>query len=95
MNIFIIQVDQVRSQCNERIQKLTEEVHALEMDSSEKQDKLEKAIRDKRAAESELEKVCNRSSYLMLVFFAVPNIYNQSPRLFLQSINLKSQASDW
>lgn len=51
------EVDQVRSQCNERIQKLTEEVHALEMDNSEKRDSLEKAIRDKRAAESELEKV--------------------------------------
>ncbi|XP_060561828.1 sodium channel and clathrin linker 1-like isoform X1 [Ruditapes philippinarum] len=51
------EVDQVRAQSNDRIQKLTEEVHALEMDNSEKQDNLEKAIREKRAAESELEKV--------------------------------------
>ncbi|KAH3841101.1 sodium channel and clathrin linker 1-like [Dreissena polymorpha] len=51
------EVDAVRTQCNERIKKLTEEVHALEMDNSEKQDALEKAKRDKRAAESELERV--------------------------------------
>jgi hypothetical protein len=54
---LLFQVDQVRAQSNDRIQKLTEEVHALEMDNSEKQDNLEKAIREKRAAESELEKV--------------------------------------
>lgn len=36
---------------------MTEEVHALEMDNSEKQDALQKAIRDKRTAEAELESV--------------------------------------
>ncbi|KAL4229962.1 Sodium channel and clathrin linker 1 [Mactra antiquata] len=51
------EVDQVRTQSNERIQKLTEEVHALEMDNSEKKDALEKAVRDKRTAEAELDRV--------------------------------------
>ncbi|WAQ98644.1 SCLT1-like protein [Mya arenaria] len=51
------QVDAVRTQSNESIKRLTEEVHALEMDNSEKVDALEKAKRDKRTAESELERV--------------------------------------
>lgn len=59
------EVDAVRSQCNDRINKLTSEVHALEMDNAEKQDQLEKAMRDKRAAESELEKVYREGSVQM------------------------------
>ncbi|XP_052792701.1 sodium channel and clathrin linker 1-like isoform X2 [Mya arenaria] len=51
------EVDAVRTQSNESIKRLTEEVHALEMDNSEKVDALEKAKRDKRTAESELERV--------------------------------------
>ncbi|KAK3594535.1 hypothetical protein CHS0354_023591 [Potamilus streckersoni] len=51
------EVDNVRVQCNEKITKLTEEVQALEMDNADKQDQVERAMREKRAVEAELEKV--------------------------------------
>ena len=35
-----------------------EEIHTLELDNTEKQAQLERILREKRAAESELEKVC-------------------------------------
>ncbi|XP_012945048.1 sodium channel and clathrin linker 1, partial [Aplysia californica] len=51
------EVDNVRAQCNERIAQLTEEVHALEMEGSERQARLDRLVREKRAVESELQQI--------------------------------------
>ncbi|XP_078324441.1 sodium channel and clathrin linker 1-like [Crassostrea virginica] len=51
------EVDSVRKQCNERISKLTVELHTLEMDNAEKEEQIKRARRDKRNVEAELEKV--------------------------------------
>uniref|UniRef100_A0A0B6ZX62 Sodium channel and clathrin linker 1 n=2 Tax=Arion vulgaris TaxID=1028688 RepID=A0A0B6ZX62_9EUPU len=51
------EVDNVRKQCNEQITKLTEELHALEMDGAEKQSRLDRLLREKRAVESELQQI--------------------------------------
>lgn len=51
------EVDSVRKQCNERISKLTVELHTLEMDNAEKEEQIKRALRDKRNVEAELEKV--------------------------------------
>ncbi|XP_033743237.1 sodium channel and clathrin linker 1-like isoform X1 [Pecten maximus] len=50
------EVDHIRQQSNERISKLTEELHSLEMESAEKSEMLQRAIREKRMVEVELEK---------------------------------------
>ncbi|XP_050417020.2 sodium channel and clathrin linker 1 [Patella vulgata] len=51
------EVDLVRKQSNDRISKLTEELHTMEMDNAEKQSQLDRLIREKRSVESELEKI--------------------------------------
>ncbi|CAG5122516.1 unnamed protein product [Candidula unifasciata] len=51
------EVDIVRKQCNEQITRLTEELHALELDGVEKQSRLDRLLREKRAAESELQQI--------------------------------------
>ncbi|XP_064608834.1 sodium channel and clathrin linker 1-like isoform X2 [Liolophura sinensis] len=51
------QVDIVRKQCNDSIEKLMQELHSMEMDNAEKQAQLDRALREKRTAESELEKI--------------------------------------
>ncbi|XP_061164294.1 sodium channel and clathrin linker 1-like [Saccostrea echinata] len=51
------EVDSVRKQCNERISKLTVELHTLEMDNAEKEEQIKRALRDKRNVEAELERV--------------------------------------
>ncbi|XP_013399684.1 sodium channel and clathrin linker 1-like [Lingula anatina] len=51
------EVENIRKQCNNNIAKLMEELQNMEMDNSEKQAQLERAIREKRAVESELEKL--------------------------------------
>ncbi|RUS87685.1 hypothetical protein EGW08_004526 [Elysia chlorotica] len=51
------EVDAVRKQCNEQMDRLTEELHALEMEGSEKQSRLDRLLREKRAVESELQQI--------------------------------------
>nr|KAG5688417.1 hypothetical protein BaRGS_001199 [Batillaria attramentaria] len=51
------EVDNVRKQCNERVEKLTEELHTLELENTEKQASLDRLLREKRAVESELQKI--------------------------------------
>ncbi|XP_041457853.1 sodium channel and clathrin linker 1-like [Lytechinus variegatus] len=51
------EVDSIRKQCNSNIAKLMEEVTALETENAEKQAEIERAIREKRAVEHELEQV--------------------------------------
>nr|XP_054754897.1 sodium channel and clathrin linker 1-like [Lytechinus pictus] len=51
------EVDNIRKQCNSNIAKLMEEVTALETENAEKQAEIERAIREKRAVEHELEQV--------------------------------------
>ncbi|NXY45308.1 SCLT1 protein, partial [Ceuthmochares aereus] len=50
-------VDSAKKQYNVQISRLTEELSALQMECGEKQSQLERAIREKRAVEEELEKV--------------------------------------
>ncbi|NWR68764.1 SCLT1 protein, partial [Centropus unirufus] len=50
-------VDSAKKQYNVQLSRLTEELSALQMECGEKQDQLERAIREKRAVEEELEKV--------------------------------------
>ncbi|XP_009564484.2 sodium channel and clathrin linker 1 isoform X2 [Cuculus canorus] len=50
-------VDSAKKQYNIQISRLTEELSALQMECGEKQSQLERAIREKKAVEEELEKV--------------------------------------
>ncbi|KFO90458.1 Sodium channel and clathrin linker 1, partial [Buceros rhinoceros silvestris] len=50
-------VDSVKKQYNMQISRLTEELSALQMECGEKQGQIERAIREKRAVEKELEKM--------------------------------------
>ncbi|XP_071489666.1 sodium channel and clathrin linker 1-like [Diadema antillarum] len=47
----------VRKQCNANMEKLMEEIQALETENAEKQAEIDRAIREKRAVEHELEQV--------------------------------------
>uniref|UniRef100_A0A8D0FT06 Sodium channel and clathrin linker 1 n=1 Tax=Strix occidentalis caurina TaxID=311401 RepID=A0A8D0FT06_STROC len=51
------QVDSAKKQYNVQISRLTEELSALQMECGEKQGQIERAIREKRAVEEELEKI--------------------------------------
>ncbi|KAK3100104.1 hypothetical protein FSP39_014826 [Pinctada imbricata] len=51
------EVDNVRKTCNERISKLTEELHRMEMENAEKEELVKRAIKDKRNVEAELERI--------------------------------------
>ncbi|NXC04751.1 SCLT1 protein, partial [Orthonyx spaldingii] len=51
------EVDTAKKQCHLQISRLTEEVSALQMECGEKQSQIERAIREKRAVEEELEKI--------------------------------------
>ncbi|NXV10195.1 SCLT1 protein, partial [Cettia cetti] len=51
------EVDSAKKQCNLQVSRLTEEVSALQMECGEKQSQIERAIREKRAVEEELEKI--------------------------------------
>ncbi|NXU19576.1 SCLT1 protein, partial [Pardalotus punctatus] len=53
------EVDTAKKQCNVQVSRLTEEVSALQMECGEKQSQIERAIREKRAVEEELETVYN------------------------------------
>ncbi|NXX87925.1 SCLT1 protein, partial [Centropus bengalensis] len=50
-------VDSAKKQYNVQLSRLMEELSALQMECGEKQDQLERAIREKRAVEEELEKI--------------------------------------
>ncbi|NXP28119.1 SCLT1 protein, partial [Scytalopus superciliaris] len=50
-------VNAAKKQCNMQVCRLTEEVSALQMECGEKQSQIERAIREKRAVEEELEKI--------------------------------------
>ncbi|NXU56005.1 SCLT1 protein, partial [Turnix velox] len=50
-------VDSAKKQYNVQITRLTEELSALQMECGEKQHQIERAIREKRAVEEELEKI--------------------------------------
>ncbi|KFP30665.1 Sodium channel and clathrin linker 1, partial [Colius striatus] len=50
-------VDSAKKQYNVHISRLTEELSALQMECGEKQNQIERAIREKRAVEEELEKI--------------------------------------
>ncbi|NWZ84360.1 SCLT1 protein, partial [Poecile atricapillus] len=51
------EVETAKKQCNMQVSRLTEEVSALQMECGEKQSQIERAIREKRAVEEELEKI--------------------------------------
>ncbi|GFN83959.1 sodium channel and clathrin linker 1 [Plakobranchus ocellatus] len=51
------EVDAVRKQCNEQVNRLTEELHALEMEGAETKSRLERLMREKRSVESELQQI--------------------------------------
>ncbi|NXO28138.1 SCLT1 protein, partial [Cisticola juncidis] len=55
------EVDTAKRQCNLQVSRLTEEVSALQMECGEKQSQIERAIREKRAVEEELEKIYRES----------------------------------
>lgn len=50
-------VDSAKKQYNVQISRLTEELSALQMECGEKQSQIERAIREKRTVEEELEKI--------------------------------------
>ncbi|NWQ69390.1 SCLT1 protein, partial [Neopipo cinnamomea] len=50
-------VNTAKKQCNVQVSRLTEEISALQMECGEKQSEIERAIREKRAVEEELEKI--------------------------------------
>ncbi|XP_075055989.1 sodium channel and clathrin linker 1 [Mixophyes fleayi] len=51
------EVENVKKLCNVQISRLTDDLSALQMECGEKQSLIERALREKRAAEEELEKV--------------------------------------
>ncbi|XP_053086941.1 sodium channel and clathrin linker 1 isoform X2 [Pangasianodon hypophthalmus] len=57
------EVECVRQQCNTQIHRLTEELAALQLECSDKQSQLERAHRERKAVEEELEKVYREGRY--------------------------------
>ncbi|XP_062864668.1 sodium channel and clathrin linker 1 isoform X2 [Trichomycterus rosablanca] len=57
------EVEVVRKQCNSQIHRLTEELSALQLECADKQLQLERAHRERKAVEEELEKVYRQGSY--------------------------------
>nr|XP_056711325.1 sodium channel and clathrin linker 1 [Euleptes europaea] len=51
------EVENERKRCNLQISRLTEEITALQMECGDKQAQIERAVREKRAIEEELEKI--------------------------------------
>ncbi|KAF6307118.1 sodium channel and clathrin linker 1 [Rhinolophus ferrumequinum] len=65
------EVENARKQGNVQVSQLTEELSALRMECAEKQSQIERAIKEKKAVEEELEKICregreNESNYRKL-----------------------------
>ncbi|XP_067118251.1 sodium channel and clathrin linker 1-like [Centruroides vittatus] len=50
-----LEVDSIKKRCNENIKNLMEEIYNLELDNNEKQTQYDRVVREKRAAEEELE----------------------------------------
>ncbi|XP_046699266.1 sodium channel and clathrin linker 1 isoform X3 [Silurus meridionalis] len=57
------EVECVRQQCNTQINRLTEELAALQLECSDKQSQLERAHRERKVVEEELEKVYREGRY--------------------------------
>lgn len=51
------EVDNVKKTCNQSLTKLMDQLQRLELENSERQAELDRAVREKRAAESELERI--------------------------------------
>ncbi|KAM8842667.1 sodium channel and clathrin linker 1 isoform 2-T2 [Synchiropus picturatus] len=51
------EVDNVRKQCNIQINRMTEELSAMQLECTDKDSQIEKSLRERRALEEELEKV--------------------------------------
>uniref|UniRef100_A0A1A8GVN2 Sodium channel and clathrin linker 1 n=2 Tax=Nothobranchius korthausae TaxID=1143690 RepID=A0A1A8GVN2_9TELE len=51
------EVDSVRKQCNVQIQRITEELSALQLECADKKSQIERSLRERKAVEEELEKV--------------------------------------
>uniref|UniRef100_A0AAQ4RYC7 Sodium channel and clathrin linker 1 n=1 Tax=Gasterosteus aculeatus aculeatus TaxID=481459 RepID=A0AAQ4RYC7_GASAC len=51
------EVDNVRKQCNSQINRMAEELSALQLECADKESRIEKSLRERKAVEEELEKV--------------------------------------
>ncbi|XP_029358926.1 sodium channel and clathrin linker 1 isoform X2 [Echeneis naucrates] len=51
------EVENVRRQCNVQIHRMTEELSALQLECADKESQIERSLRERKAAEEELEKV--------------------------------------
>ncbi|XP_037327474.2 sodium channel and clathrin linker 1 isoform X2 [Pungitius pungitius] len=51
------EVDNVRKQCNSQINRMAEELSALQLECADKESQIEKSLRERKAVEEELEKV--------------------------------------
>ncbi|CAL8331001.1 unnamed protein product [Merluccius merluccius] len=51
------EVENVRKQCNVQIQRMAEELSALQLECADKESQIERALRERKAVEEELEKV--------------------------------------
>ncbi|KAJ3615299.1 hypothetical protein NHX12_018867 [Muraenolepis orangiensis] len=51
------EVENVRKQCNIQIQRMAEELSALQLECADKESQVERALRERKAVEEELEKV--------------------------------------
>lgn len=51
------EVDNVRKQCNAQIHRMAEELSALQLECADKESRIEKSLRERKAVEEELEKV--------------------------------------
>ncbi|XP_055000764.1 sodium channel and clathrin linker 1 isoform X2 [Sorex araneus] len=54
------EVMSVKKQCNAQLSQMTEELSALQMECAEKQSQIDRAIRERKAMEEELEKSCQQ-----------------------------------
>ncbi|XP_076868883.1 sodium channel and clathrin linker 1 isoform X1 [Brachyhypopomus gauderio] len=57
------EVDSVRKQCNAHIDRLAEELSALQLECADKETQIERAHRERKAVEEELEKVYREGRY--------------------------------
>ena len=80
VSVAVFQVDAVKKQCNQNLTRLMEEIHTLELENSEKQAEIDRALREKRAVESELEKVstatCTGVMYFSPLLSGVSKVLN-------------------
>ncbi|XP_068178382.1 sodium channel and clathrin linker 1 [Antennarius striatus] len=55
------QVENARQQCSVEIQRMAEELSALQLECADKAARIEKSLRERRAVEEKLEKVCEEN----------------------------------